>query len=159
MVTLMDAGRTVTVADPERAAFAWLVATTWKFPVVVGEVYTPFESTEPPAAPSWTDQMTTTSLLPVTCAENCCVLLVDIVNDPGVTATWIRPEFCESHFCCPLAVNPSWRPLDDSTTVPIARVLNKVSLDCWAPGAAGSVRSPWSPEFCTDQDAGTATGL
>src|SRR6266478_4078491 len=155
----MDAGRTVTVALPERAAFAWLVAMTWKVPVVAGAVYTPLELTDPPAAPRWTDQMTATSLLPVTCAVNCCVLLVDIVIDPGLTATWTRPEFCESHFCCMLAVEPSRLPLEDSTTVPIARVLNRVSPDCWAPGAAASIRSPWSPELSTDQDAGTATGL
>src|SRR6266446_3100437 len=63
---------TVTVAVADRVGSAWLVARTWKTPNPGGAVYRPVPSTEPPAAPSRTDQSTAVSGDPLTCALNCC---------------------------------------------------------------------------------------
>jgi hypothetical protein len=49
---------TVTVAWALLVGSAWLVTTTWYVPAAEGAVYTPAAVTEPPAEPSWTDQVT-----------------------------------------------------------------------------------------------------
>lgn len=57
MTTEMS-GETLTVALSFLVASATLVATTWNVPGVAGAVYLPAASMLPPAAPSWTDQVT-----------------------------------------------------------------------------------------------------
>src|SRR5512137_1783426 len=64
---------TVTAATCCRVVSAWLAATTWYVPATAGAVYTPAAVTDPPAEPSWTDQMIPSSDVPVTVAAKLTV--------------------------------------------------------------------------------------
>src|SRR5471030_1572193 len=115
--------------------------------------------TDPPEEPSFTDQSTAVSLLPVTFAENCWVAFANTVALCGVTAIWTTPAGSVAQSAWLFATEPMLTPPEDSRTGPTAWVVKTVSLKGWPAGGAGRVSSPWSPVFCTFQSTTREAGL
>ncbi|HQR30206.1 MAG TPA: hypothetical protein PLL32_07335 [Anaeromyxobacteraceae bacterium] len=81
---------TVIVAEALLVESATEVATTWKVPAPDGAVYAPADVTEPPDAPSRTDQVTRVTALPVTAAVNVLLVSGAICAAGGVTVTTVE---------------------------------------------------------------------
>ena len=80
-------------------------------------------------ARSRTDQKTAVSASPVTCAESWIVPPGATLAAAGVTVTSTRGKFCDVHGFCWFATDAMRVVPADRTTVPMARVEKKVSLN------------------------------
>ena len=78
---------TVTVETAALLGSARLVATTWQVPLAETALNSPDELMEPQAVPSWSDQDTPVSAVPVTVPRYCTVPLAVMLTADGTTRT------------------------------------------------------------------------